>query len=339
MRMIFLVTGLVLAIFSGLQFSNGNHYLASAELIVFVLLMVGAHRISHTRNLLPWIYAYLIPAFCFMILIMVIPNASRTAFVWIFMMPVLSYLLLGRKAGFLLAAPFMLASTAYNVYQFGSLSDASSAIDLFNPIICGLVILLFIHVYESMRSEAERQLVTLAQTDALTGLPNRSSFQAAFERVINESRRAGSVFALVLLDIDHFKAVNDSLGHDAGDEALRRVAQSLTQRLRSTDVVGRLGGEEFGLILREMDVTHTVQVIEELRQRMADSDISYGQDTIRLTVTLGVALWPHDGETTTALYQTADRRLYRGKHMGRNTTVWNDEKRYPSARTAVFPES
>lgn len=328
MRMTFVVTGIVLGIFSVLQFRNGNYPLAIAEVIAVGALILGARKINATRHLRLWIYAFMIPAFAFIIFIMVIPDASSTAFVWVYVIPVVAYLLLGKKEGFMLAAPFLLGATAYNVYHFGSLESAGRAIDLFNPIICGLVLLMFIHVYETMRSQAERQLVLFAETDALTGLPNRSSFQSTLERTINESKRSGNGFALVLMDIDHFKEVNDSLGHDAGDEALQHIAFCLTQRLRSTDFVGRLGGEEFGLILRDVDTCRAFHLADELRLRIADSDFHYGDTSLRLTVTFGLAIWPGDAESLTALYRNADRRLYLGKNNGRNTVVWQDDGPY-----------
>lgn len=321
MRMIFAATAVVLAVFAVLQILHGNIYLALVEVIGVVALTTGALRIKKLRNLRLWSYAYLILVFSFMVLVMAVPGSSDTAFVWVSMMPVLSYLLLGRKRGFLIAVPFMSAAAIYSFIQLGSSDSARSAIELFNPILCGLVILLFIHIYETLRFEAGRQSAPLAGTDAETGLADRSSFHSTFERTVNESGRSGNSFALILIDIDNLQDITVSLGQDAGAQALRHVAQSLIQRLRSTDVIGRLDQGRFGLILRDMESDSARRLIHELRQRLADNKIRRGGETIRLTVTLGPAIWPHDAQTATALYQSAHRRLHADKYSGRDNAA------------------
>lgn len=325
MRLIFLATGATLVVFALLQFFNNNPYLAVAELVTSAILFLAVTRIDQTRNLRRWIHAYLIAAFCFFIYIMAIPNASSSAFVWIFMMPVLSYLLLGRMAGFFLAAPFMICGGVVYYFQLEAIDSARVMIDLLNPAFCGVLILIFMHLYETRRAEAQDKLVILAETDALTGMANRSNFQATLERTINESRRSDTTFALVLMDIDHFKRVNDSLGHDAGDRVLQHISKRLKERLRNTDFVGRLGGEEFGLILRDVDNTSTFQLVNELRERIAGSELAYGTSMVKLTASFGIAYWPKDASKLNDLYQVADRRLYGGKRAGRNTVSEHDD--------------
>ncbi len=317
-RTIFLVTGAVLAIFACFQLLHGNPFLAFAEVSASAVLFFGASRIDRTPRLQFWIYGYLIPAFCFFIFIVVVPGASAAAFVWMFITPIMSYLLLGRTAGFFLSAPFMVAVGIYYLVQPESTVDAGATIDLLNAVICGASILYFMHLYESMRDEDQSKLVALAETDALTGLANRSTFQTTLDRTINESDRSDTRFALVLMDIDYFKRVNDSLGHDAGDEVLRHIGRCLTERLRSSDSVGRLGGEEFGLILRDVDTASAYQLVDELRQRIAAGTMRYGRHEVGVTATFGIGHWPRDARKSNDLYQVADRRLYSGKHAGRN---------------------
>lgn len=338
MRMIFLSTATVLSMFAVFQFFNGNPYLALGELIISAISLFSASRIGPGCHLPRWIIGYLIPAFCFFVFIVVKPGASPTASVWIFMMPILSYLLLGRVAGFILAAPFMAFGGAYFFLQLEPIDSARIMIDLLNPIACGVTVLVFMHLYESMRADDQTKLVTLAETDALTGLANRSSFQSTLERTINQSNRSNARFALVLMDIDHFKQVNDNLGHDAGDAALRLISHCLSERLRNTDAVGRLGGEEFGLILRDVDTAGAYELVEELRQRIADSEMAYGGDKVKLTATFGIGHWPRDARRANDLYQVADRRLYGGKHAGRNVIVSDSEEApRPSIETAGMP--
>src|SRR3989338_1449749 len=200
-RMIFASTGLTLGVFCALQFMAGNYLLASFELVATGALLWGAWRIVRVRNLLPWIYLYLLPTFSFLLYIIVIPNASKTAFVWVYSIPVLSYLLL--------------------LYTYPIQRDAESLIDLGNAVFCGVMILVFVYLYEARRAAAYQQLQHMARTDALTGVASRGSFQQSLEQSIREAQRSRAKLVLGVLDVGHFKAVNDQYGHDAGDQALR----------------------------------------------------------------------------------------------------------------------
>lgn len=129
---------------------------------------------------------------------------------------------------------------------------------------------------------------------------------------------------LVLLDVDHFKQVNDQWGHEAGDLALQHICAILQQRLRVTDFLGRLGGEEFGLLLRHTDNAGADPLVEELRRQLAEQPLDYHGQQIPLSATFGLAAWPRDGRSAAELYRNADRRLYSGKERGRNQLVSGD---------------
>jgi diguanylate cyclase (GGDEF)-like protein len=320
MRTLFLVTGIALMVFGGLQFLAQNYLLSVSEFIASALLFFGRQRITDTPHLERWVYGYLVSGFSFALLIIIVPDASITAYVWILMIPVLSYLLLGKHAGFRLSAPFLLAGCL--VYAVSaSFSDVIAIVDLLNLVLCGALMLVFVHIYETRREEAEKALFTVAQSDYLTGLPNRASFQSVLARTVAECGRSGGGFALVIMDVDHFKVVNDTMGHDAGDRTLSRIGRLLSERLRTTDSVGRLGGEEFGLILRDLKPDDSYELMEELRKRIAVTEVAYGEATIRLTASFGIAHFPDHGRSAEALYRVADRCLYSGKEAGRNTVV------------------
>lgn len=318
MRALFLVTGSALVIFGCLQIFNGYLWLAAGEFVASGMLFLGVARINRTPHLQGWIYGYLVTGFSFFLLIMLVPDASVTAFVWVLMMPVLAYLLLGKKEGFLLSAPFMVAGCVAFYFHLEFIANARSMIDLLNMVLCAVLMLGFIHLYETRREEAERKLFTLAQTDTLTGLSNRASFQSILGRTLAECKRSGSGFALVIMDIDYFKVVNDTMGHDAGDQVLRNISRRLTERLRTTDSVGRLGGEEFGLILRDVKPEDSFELMDELRQRIADSELHYGEAVINVTASFGIAHYPEHGSDAETLFRTADRCLFSCKRAGRN---------------------
>ncbi|MDI9243656.1 sensor domain-containing diguanylate cyclase [Marinobacter sp. CHS3-4] len=321
MRTLFLVTACALVVFGTLQVLNNNGWFALFEFLAAGLLFWGRGRIQSTPNLHRWIYSYLVSGFFFALVILVLPDVSITAFVWILMIPVLAYLLLGRAEGLRLSLPFLIGGCVIYALSLGSFDSAMALIDLLNLVLCAVLMLCFVHIYETRREEAERKLFSVAQTDYLTGLANRASFQSVLTRNVAECHRSGGGFALVIMDVDHFKLVNDTMGHDAGDRALVQIGQLLTERLRNTDFVGRLGGEEFGIILRDVKPDHSYELMEELRQRIADTPVAYGEATIRLTASFGIAHFPDHAQSADTLYRVADRCLYAGKRAGRNTVA------------------
>ncbi|MFY0664251.1 MAG: GGDEF domain-containing protein [Natronospirillum sp.] len=330
MRLMLVLAAITLAGFAFLNLMTGRYVLGAVELIAALAVAYSFFRFSHAKRLQLWTLCFLTPLFSIITLAVVVPDATSTSFVWVMIMPVLSYLLLGRLAGFLVAAPFMvLCGLFFIFFRFEAENGLHSTIELVNPILCGLLILIFMHVYEHSRARAYDMLIRLAATDPLTGLDNRGRFQQRLNQTITESTRRKDSFALVLLDIDHFKHVNDTYGHDAGDEALRYLSERLLKRLRSTDIVARLGGEEFAVILKDVDAKTAFELTEQLRLALDEGHLNYKEQDIHLTATFGVALWPQDARLANQLYQVADRRLYAGKHLGRNRTVDHDDAALP----------
>jgi two-component system cell cycle response regulator len=153
----------------------------------------------------------------------------------------------------------------------------------------------------------------LASTDALTGVANRYTFQQALERELERAARGGEDVTLAMLDIDHFKKLNDTHGHQAGDEVLRRVAATLFEHCRTYDTVARYGGEEFALILPTTDREETRALVERLRQ-----EIARGGSKPKVTISAGMATFPTDATDAEELVAAADEALYESKRAGRN---------------------
>lgn len=154
-----------------------------------------------------------------------------------------------------------------------------------------------------------------AVTDHLTGLANRRRFERQLEREVARTVRYGRPFCLLLLDIDNFKTVNDTYGHEAGDEAIRRLALTLQAGTRGIDLAARIGGEEFAVILPETDLEGGVDVAERLRAAIKAAEIP----TVgRITASFGVAELPLHAETGHELKAAADAALYEAKHNGRD---------------------
>ena len=164
----------------------------------------------------------------------------------------------------------------------------------------------------------EAALRRQASTDALTGIPNRRATVARFAAEMARASRHRRPFAMLVIDIDHFKQVNDRHGHGVGDAALQHVAAVLGSALRAVDAVGRIGGEEFVVLLGEEGDAGARAAAERLRETLAASPLRQGELTLTVTFSGGLALYPADGEDWDALFTVADGRLYRAKHGGRN---------------------
>ena len=160
-----------------------------------------------------------------------------------------------------------------------------------------------------------------ARTDALTGLANRQQFEERLTRIVMETNRFGGSCTLVVIDIDRFKQVNDTYGHQTGDEVLRRVSALLQQEVRNVDLCARYGGEEMALLLPQTDLAGGCQMAERLRAAIADKPVVVGGREISVTVSLGVATYPEGARDRDELFSAADRALYGAKRGGRNRVV------------------
>jgi len=170
------------------------------------------------------------------------------------------------------------------------------------------------------RFAMERQLQTLAWFDALTGLPNRAQLNKETLCILTDASRTSSQFAILFIDLDRFKRVNDTQGHSAGDEVLSEIARRLRNDVRGEDVIGRLGGDEFLAVLKNCDVHRAAHVAGRILQALYQPvTVNAKYDTsITLSASIGVSLYPHDGQDADTLLRNADMAMYKAKSTGRN---------------------
>jgi len=164
---------------------------------------------------------------------------------------------------------------------------------------------------------ANESLAALAVTDALTGLPNHRALQRVFDEQFAPTAFPAQISALCFLDLDHFKDINDTYGHAAGDTALCELATLLRSNVQATDLVGRWGGEEFIIVLPRIQETDASVVAERLRAAIAAHCFSIAGG-IHLTVSLGIAMFPYDASNSKSLLEKADQAMYTAKSLGRN---------------------
>jgi diguanylate cyclase (GGDEF)-like protein/PAS domain S-box-containing protein len=200
---------------------------------------------------------------------------------------------------------------------------------------------------EAERIQAQRQLEMRLDTvaaeqlllqeqanrDPLTGLHNRRYLNETLPRELSRALREGDPVAVIMIDLDHFKQINDTYGHAAGDEVLKALADLLKLESRGSDLISRFGGEEFLVAMPGMNAEQARQRVESWRTRLADTTIKAGAADIRVTLSAGLAIFPAHGDTMAALVARADEMLYRSKSEGRNRV-----SSYPGI-PAILPSS
>ncbi|XOZ32788.1 GGDEF domain-containing protein [Halomonadaceae bacterium KBTZ08] len=179
---------------------------------------------------------------------------------------------------------------------------------------------LLLDVYSHSIQRTEHNLQTLAETDKLTGLPNRRGLLRFTERLEAQPDTDQSEAVAFIIDVDHFKSINDRYGHSFGDSVLRTIANTMQMQIREQDTLARWGGEEFLLLLQNADLALAFNVAERIREAISEHVFEVDDQTIQVTITSGIALWEH-GESFEMCVDRADEALYHGKRSGRNQSV------------------
>jgi diguanylate cyclase (GGDEF)-like protein len=198
-------------------------------------------------------------------------------------------------------------------------------------LVMGLAFVAFM-AYRTKRSQMH--FMNLSRLDGLTGLTNRPHFLELAENALKESQRTGQSICAIICDLDYFKRINDTCGHAAGDSALRLTASVFQAHLRKQDIVGRLGGEEFGMLLIDCDVATAFQRCDRIRQAISEISISNGDTAFPLAASFGIAITTSSGHDLRQLMADADAALYQAKLGGRNRVVAHN-----AGRSSVAPQT
>ncbi|WP_282607333.1 diguanylate cyclase [Pelagibius sp. Alg239-R121] len=174
-------------------------------------------------------------------------------------------------------------------------------------------------------AEANERLLVLATTDSLTGLANRRHFLDKLREEIARCQRYGRPFSVAMVDADHFKSVNDTYGHEVGDRVLKRLSNLMSGEVRDVDCVGRLGGEEFAILLPETEVTGAKIFCERLLTAIRETEVDTDEDVLRFTVSMGLTEVCKGEEKTDVILNRADEALYEAKEGGRDRVVIHEQ--------------
>jgi diguanylate cyclase (GGDEF)-like protein len=239
------------------------------------------------------------------------------------------YLALEKDADGPLLAAENAVKTQYQLENDASVSSRHHLLTaLFLLMYCTLAIEAFFVFRPLFRKLAHTHgsLLHAALTDPLTGCPNRRAFTEEANREFARTLRFGSTFALIVLDIDNFKEINDSYGHAAGDNAIVSIVSVLLSHLRQTEMLGRMGGDEFCILLPQTNVDKAALAAERLRQAVATSKVRSGQKNFSVTISMGVSMCHTTDTGLFDSYNRADHALYRAKQNGRNSIAVENEE-------------
>lgn len=240
--------------------------------------------------------------------------ADELRILWLFTNIPGVYLLLGRTAGGVITALTVIAVVAGNPF----LSTPYSPNALATAVVSTLYLGAFFHAYASQMLTLFMRLRDLALRDTLTGVFNARAYYAVCERLIRAADRSRRPFAVLFADLDHFKTINDTWGHAAGDAVLKAVAECLTRQVRAGDVVGRIGGEEFSIFLPDTDLREATALAERLRQSIELLRPLAGDQRVPITASIGVAMRDASHGTMMEIQREADQAMYQAKAAGRN---------------------
>ncbi len=238
------------------------------------------------------------------------------------------FILLGPRAGWFITGFTVVGLQLSNAHMPAPYSGNAMATASLSLVYLGV----FFHVYGTrslsyfvrMR-DYNQQLLQRASHDMLTGVLNARAYYATCEQHIQIARRARQPYAVLFVDLDHFKSVNDQHGHAAGDVVLKAVAQCLGASIRQSDALGRIGGEEFSVFMPNTPRAGALQLAESLRQAIESCNPSTGELTLRITASIGVAVCEQAAEDMHAIQQKADQAMYVAKSRGRNRVSSFDE--------------
>jgi diguanylate cyclase (GGDEF)-like protein len=244
--------------------------------------------------------------------------------IWFFILMLVTYTILGTSPGLLATILAFATLIVANKFLPEPFSSNAMVTMLFSLCASSAFLLSYTKRFAAYRQhliEANRQLRELSSHDPLTGTLNARAFYEDSDLVARQAVRSGTRFSVLFIDIDHFKLINDRHGHEVGDIVLKEVASCLTRNIRETDLLGRIGGEEFLLLLSDTDLAGAKLLAEKLRQKIEELMPSTGATGIPITASIGIAVSRAEHDTIASLKQEADQAMYQAKANGRNCVV------------------
>jgi diguanylate cyclase (GGDEF)-like protein len=306
--------------FLGKAYIAGFMFSMATLAILNILLLRKSHNVSLAASILLLIT---LTMFSVMLLDGMYQN---TALIWSTIFPAIAFFFKGKLKGVAwVSAQLGIVLLIMLGQEHGYIHSPFSNSALGLLMLCTITIGMMVFVYESMRAKAEaalrqarEELHHQAHTDMLTGLPNRAAFYSQLPMAISQSQRNKDILAVLFIDLDNFKPINDTYGHEAGDELLQQAATRLRMRLRGSDYIARFGGDEFVAILPGIHEKEEIGVIAEKLISALGAPFIIGRHTCNIGVSIGIGVYPHCAADVDELVQLADHAMYSAKLSGKN---------------------
>lgn len=284
--------------------------------LLLLLLLYGRKRLF---TLVAWSNAVF--SFALLVSAMLFVPQDELRILWFFLSLPSVYLLLGTVVGSISTGLFILIVVGINNHMSAPYSPHAMATAIIGFIYLGCVFHAFssrsISYFERL-VESKQKLRHLSMHDALTGLLNLRAYRQACDQVVAMSLRSKAPFAILFIDLDHFKQINDTHGHEAGDAVLKSVSSCLKQKVRCSDVLGRIGGEEFAVLSPDTDLAGALNQAEKLRKAIEELNISSSGRWLKITASIGVATRTAEAASFQEIQSKADEAMYQAKQAGRN---------------------
>jgi diguanylate cyclase (GGDEF)-like protein len=295
--------------------------LAAVELAVFCIVVVALADLYVNRNVERSAWTAVLAFGALVVFFYGYIRAEFSASVWLGLFAMINFFLLGTKTAvpvYLCFSGIIVAMIVVNRGEWPALRTDAALSNILGALVAfGLMA----YYQERSRERAHDRIQELANTDPLTGIANRRHFVNRFSEAREQLQASGSGFALVLVDIDDFKLINDTHGHIVGDEVIGSVCRKIATLVRDGDLVGRLGGEEFGVLLLGCDLDSARRRAEAIRQAISRRPLVTAEQSIPVTVSVGVAAGDPRAHGFRQLFTEADRHLYQAKAEGRDRVI------------------
>lgn len=328
-----LLAAVSVAIFASASVIRESYVLAILEVFGSVAFFSIWLDIKKSTDLRRWGEAFMLCVFIIMLGAMAAPDTDISVFGWVCVIPIASYSILGTGVGLAFTIFFEVLATALFSYRYHPVLDNVSVEAILNVAIYSIAIWVCSHIYESSREGSRRELFTAATQDSLTGLLNRARMQSVFDLESEKAVKNNSKLCLLMCDLDHFKSINDEYGHNAGDDVLVAVANSLREDFHKSSHIFRVGGEEFCLILPGTDLAQGVVIANQIRGNIEALSFCFDDISVLVTISVGVSQWGGQSSTLQTMLREADLHLYQAKARGRNIVVDTLDKVIPKLLT------
>lgn len=276
-------------------------------------------------------YTYVAVSLVFISLItftsaLVFVEQDQFRIIWFYIIVFFAYTVIGNRAGIITTVvSLVIIITCSLLFDLG-LSQTTLQGALLGLVISSVLVNVHtrrVSAFEAVLMNKQNELEVLATIDGLTGVMNRRMFNEMMAKYLEVAKRSGQSLSFLYLDLDYFKKINDAHGHQVGDIMLIKFTAAVDECLRKSDLMGRIGGEEFAVVLFETAIEDAVAVAEKIRCQVYENTYQYGSKSVEMTTSIGVSQLESDEDTMESIQSRADVALYKAKEMGRNRVEMN----------------